>query len=168
MSTLNISKENVWPISNGYRNFDYYYIYNIEKQDRCKYLNVWFNNVNKSKNKEFITNDNFITLVKVDKESKEHLCGYKFNPLSLTIMCPLGAKFNKDENGNLLYNMKSQIYSIDDSSYGIWWYDVTIDELRKIRLELMNWISSQKNINGELFLNKCVELGADIETKDYN
>jgi hypothetical protein len=166
MTALNISKENIWPIIN--HNFNVYYIYDIEKQDRCKYLNVWFNNVNISEKLKCFTVDDFITLVKVDKESKGHLCGYKFNPLSLKIMCPLGAKFNKDENDNLLYNMKSQIYSIDDSSYGIWWYEVTIDELRKIRLELMNWISSQKNINGELFLNKCVELGADIETKDYN
>lgn len=168
MATLNISKKDNWLISSYSNNFDHYFIYNIEKKDRSKYLNVWFNRINTLNNKKTVTADDFITLVKVDKETKDHLYGYQFNALSLRIVCPLGAKFNKDENGNLLYNMKSQIYSIDDSSYGIWWYEVTIDELRKIRLELMNWISSQKNINGELFLNKCVELGADIETKDYN
>ena len=30
MNTLNISKENIWPISNAHRNFDNYYIYNIK------------------------------------------------------------------------------------------------------------------------------------------
>lgn len=105
---------------------------------------MWFNNIDISDKSKILNCDSFITLVKVDKESKGHLCGYKFNPLSLKIMCPIGAKFNKDETDNLLYDMKCQIYSIDDSSYGIWWYEVTIDELRRIRLVLMDWISSHK------------------------
>lgn len=67
-----------------------------------------------------------------------------------------------------LYDMKAQIHSIDDSSYGIWWFNMPLEELKSIKPKLMKWISSKDEINGEEFLNLCVSLGADEDRKDYN
>ena len=114
-----------------------------------------------------------ITLKKVDKETATHLYHRKYNPISLIIMCPTGAKWKQTLNGDYLYEMKAQIHSIDDSSYGIWWtyYDgsaLPLNELIKIRKKLMTWINSKVEINGEEFLDYCVTLGASEEQKDYN
>jgi hypothetical protein len=52
------------------------------------------------------------------------------------------------EEDNNIQNMKAQIYSIDDSSFGIWWMN-QLEELDKI--ELMNWINKENILNGESF-----------------
>jgi len=64
--------------------------------------------------------------------------------------------------------MYSAIESIDDSSYRIWFENKPLNELKSIRTELMKWISSQPIINGNKFLDKCVELGTDKNTIDLN
>jgi DNA polymerase elongation subunit (family B) len=61
--------------------------------------------------------------------------------------------------------MKAQIYSIDDSVFGIWWMEKSLEELKEIRIELMNWINKENILNGEKFLDYCISLGADIDTK---
>jgi hypothetical protein len=154
---------------------DLYFTYNLKKDELGKYLNTWFTGVvMKSKTKDRKTyRDEMITLKKVDKETAQHLYNREFNPVSVDIMCPTGAKFKQDENGNDLYIMKAQIHSIDDSSYGIWWDDhygtgYTIEELMEIREEIMKWVNSKPILNGEEFLDYCVSLGALEETKDYN
>lgn len=102
-----------------------------------------------------------------------HLYNRKYNPVSITIMCPMGVKFKKDNSGNYLYEMKAQIRSIDDSSYGIWWYyyensELPLSEMKDVRNKLMKWVNSQPVLNGEEFLDICVSLGASEGSKDYN
>jgi hypothetical protein len=36
------------------------------------------------------------------------------------------------EEDNNIQNMKAQIYSIDDSSFGIWWMEKSLEELKEI------------------------------------
>jgi hypothetical protein len=109
-----------------------------------------------------------ITLKKVDAETANRLYRRKYNPLSITIMCPPGAKFTQNVNKVDLYRMKMQLRSIDDSQFGIWWDDFTLDELIDIRKRLMHWIDIKTVINGEELLDICVEMGADVDSKDYN
>ena len=60
------------------------------------------------------------------------------------------------------------VHSVDDSSYGIWWMNKPIDELKEIRTKVMKWINEQQLVNGEKFLDFCVSLGADEGQRDYN
>ena len=64
--------------------------------------------------------------------------------------------------------MKAQIHSIDDSYYGIWWSDKTFNDLVETRKKLMEWINKQQVINGNEFLDFCVDLGANEATREYN
>lgn len=173
----NLCKTRRWDIYSQINSCTNYYItYHLKKKDLGKYLNTWFIGIvskspSKTGNKTY--RDERITLKKVDKETARHLYHEKFNPVSVTIMCPTGAKFKQDENGNDLYIMAASIHSIDDSSFGIWWDDrygkgYPLQELKEIRLKIMQWINSKPIINGEEFLNYCITLGALEETKDYN
>lgn len=156
---------------------DMYFTYRLRPEQIDVYLNKWFvGGQFFGKNGQVYT-DEVITLKETDEETSSHLYHQKFNPVSIRIMCPIGAKFQKNKNGKDLYNMKAQIHSIDDSSYAIWWEQLPIDELRNIRKNIMSWINPNplhptliryNSINGEEFLNKCVEFGADENTKDYD
>jgi len=83
-------------------------------------------------------------------------------------VCPTGAKFKRNENGEDLYEMVSRICSIDDSSYGIWFDGKTFTELEEIRVNIMKWLNTKKEVNGDEFLKFCVSLGADEDSIDYN
>jgi len=178
----NISKVRKWPTresENGPYS-DYYSVYSLKKDELGKYLNTWFEGVHfehttsrKGKGQypdQFVTRDEMITLKKVDTETKRHLYNREYNPISLTILCPTGAKFRYDENKMPYYTMKADIHSIDDSSYGIWWPEVgfTYDRLVSVRKEIMDWVSKKDIINGEEFLDFCEELGAAPDQRDYN
>ena len=174
----NLSKVRKWPIhkTGKWDHADLYFVYKLAKKDLGKYMNTWFVGANITLEpktpytKEQIITDEMITLKEVDKETADSLYHRKYNPVSIRIMCPTGSKFTKDEKGNYNnYRLKAQIHSVDDSSFGIWWDDKTFDELGEIRLRLMEWINGQLNgLNGEEFLDICVSMGADEETKDYN
>ena len=83
----------------------------------------------------------------------------KYNPVSISM--------SNSYEGNL-YDMKAQIHSVDDGSFGIWWNNKSIEELKDCRKRLMEWINTSILLNGEEFLEICVGLGADPDTKDYN
>ena len=106
-----------------------------------------------------------VTLKKVDKDTANRLYHKFYNPITINIMY---LKPNKNDKGEDLYTMKAQIHSVDDSSFGIWWDDKTFEELSKIRIDLMKWINANPIINGEEFLNVCVNLSATEDSKDYN
>ncbi len=187
---LNISKKRKFPfneLKDGWTVTDKYFIYEIRKKYIGNFLNTWFigdkiqaSNLERNKVKfkngelrDFIIKDEFITVKKVNKDTSYKLYNRKYNPISITIMCPTGAKFKQNDNGEYLYEMKAQIHSVDDSSFRIWWayyYNNknTFKELEIIRLKLMKWISSQSIIDGKDFLLKCLELGAAKESIDYN
>jgi len=168
----NLSKNRKWKInSSGKHEFtDLYFTYKLPKSELGEYLNTWFEGVvAKSKDGDKVYRDEMVTLKKVDKETAGRLYDKYYNPINIVIMCPMGAKFDKkNDKGVDFYGMKAQIHSVDDSSYGIWWDDKTFEELSKIRINLMKWINANPIINGEEFLNVCISLGADEESKDYN
>jgi len=146
---------------------DFYSIYNVNKHDIGKYLNTWFKGKH-SEFKTYVTNDEMWTVKKVDKDTAMHLYNQEYNPVSIRIVCPTGVKFIKNEQGEDLYNMVARIHSIDDSSYGIWFNQIPYSELEDIRTNIMKWMNTKPLLNGEEFLDYCVEMGADQNEKDYN
>lgn len=172
----NISKKRKFPtyketekdVSKDYLdNVDMFFIYKISKKDIGKYLNTWFigDQHHNSKTGD-IYSDEIITVKKVDKETSYCLYDKIYNPVSIDIMCPSGAKFIINEKGEKLYNMKAMIHSIDDSSFGAWFNNKPLEELKEIREKLMNWVNSYKVINGKKWIEYCKELGTDAI--DYN
>ena len=176
----NISKIRKWPTygessPNTYRDpntqktTDYYFVYDLNKNQMGKYLNVWFQGQEEDRviepnrkrpNQKRVYYNEVITLKKTDEESSRNLYNRKFNPVSINIM----NSYKGDE-----FDMKAQIHSIDDSSYGIWWINKPLEELKDSRTKLMDWLNYQPNgLNGEEFLNTCISLGADEDQKDYN
>lgn len=168
-SFSNISKIRNWPkTSNG--SPDYYFVYDLKSDQIGSYLNTWFkgSQINSPENKPKYKNrkgvryvDEIITLKKTDKETTDNLYRRKYNPLSIVIYSMFGSGDSK---------MKASIKSIDDSSFTIWWDINNLEELESIRKILMAWIdnSGKKGINGNKFLEKCIELGANKNTIDYN
>lgn len=158
----NLSKMRKWPNYSsthglkGRNDSDLYFTYNLPKKDIGKYLNTWFEGETIMVKNGVIIHDERITLKKVDEETANHLYRRDINPVSIWI--------TQSKNGR---DMKAQIHSIDDSSYGIWWIDST-EDLDSIRTTLMDWINKQPILNGEKFLDYCVSLGADEDQKDYN
>lgn len=170
---LNVSKKRRWPTFKTNRgrteHTDYYFVYDLSKFEMGKYLNLWFTGmILKSKDGKLTYKDEMITLKKVDKETASHLYSRKYNPVTINIVCPTGAKFKQNEKGEDLYHMRGVIHSIDDSSYGIWWKEMTFSELSEIRLKLMQWVNAYDELNGDEFLDVCVSMGADEDSKDYN
>ena len=135
-----------------------YDVYDLPK-DKGNYLNTWFLG-NAIHNKEKICVDEFWTVKRVNEDTACGLYDRKVNPISINIWL-----YWKDNTKNV---MKAQIHSIDDSSFGVWFNDKGVGELVGIRVELMKWINQFKEIDGEEFLKKCVELGADKETINYD
>lgn len=174
-SVSNLSKIRKFP-----ENF--YDIYDLNKFELDKYLNTWFAGevryasetpknkvkVKRGEFKDFIIIDEMWTVKKVDNETSYRLYDKKIAPISIIIQCQYGAISKQNEKGEDLFIMKSQIYSIDDSSYGIWWNDIPLDELKNIRYKLMEWVNNQNKINGEEFLKICISLDADKNSIDYN
>jgi len=186
MIVNNICKKREWKkevLSDGRIYYDHYFIYDLKKKELGNYLNTWFvDGFNITNN--IIYRDSLATLKKVDSDTASHLYNRPFNPLSIFIMPNYKSaneylkvkKENEKKKLNkklppLLYTMKCHLHSVDDSSYGIWWDNYSIDDLRNKRFELMNWINQfdTKNLlNGENLLDKCIELGATPDSKDYN
>lgn len=161
-----INSDPIWPsYSNG--DTDFYFTYNHDRL-RNQFLNTWFVGEVRTLSTGKIAIDDRITLKKCDKSTSQRLYNREYNPISIGIRCPLGARFTQNESGQDLYEMLAKIRSIDDSSFTIWWKGNPIEELRKIREDLMNWIDSHPLINGDRFLRKCVELGASEDQINYD
>jgi len=145
----------------------YYNMNETEVNDR---LNKWFIGDNVS-NKKIIISDVLCTFKKMDEETQNRLYYEEVNPITLSIFCPLGAKFLFNDDGEELYEMKCQIHSKDDNSYGIWWCDKnqrTLSQLKSIREKIKKYIDENQIINGEDFLRCCIKFGANPDSVDYN
>jgi len=146
---------------------DYYFIYDLSKSEIGNYLNTWFPGVNIRNKKELIYNE-VLTVKKTNKRTSANLYHRNYNPI-LILMNPATEYKNKSyEKLKDLYNMKAQICSIDDSSYGVWWNKRTLKELKDTRIKLMKQINTYDEVDGDEFLKYCVSIGADKDTIDYN
>lgn len=160
-SLSNLSKARKWDIS-PQGDSDLYFVYQLSKSEIGAYLNTWFvGEVRNSSNGTFRSIDEMITLKEVDQDTANHLYNHKYNPIVIRIM-------NAYRNDKDLYQMKLFISSVDDSSYGIWWNDTTLESLEATRIELMKHINTLPVVNGEQLLDYCVTMGADASSKDYN
>lgn len=166
---INLSKIRKWPTNEennrnykGDKSSDMYFTYELPKKDIGKYLNTWFEGEYHVAKNGVGIRDERITLIKVDEETSSRLYNIDINPLSINIIPSYRTKVKYN------HDMKIQIHSIDDSSFGIWWIDRELDDLNNIRTDLMSWVSNQKIINGENLLDYCVSVGADNNQRDYN
>lgn len=143
---MNISKKKYKTIQlKKHEVFDDYWIYKATKKVFSGYLNTWF-----------YLDDEYISLKKVDKDTSYHLYNKRYNHVSVFII-----QSNK-------LSMKVHLGSCDDSSYGIWFENKDLETYQKLRLEIMEYISSKKLINGDELMNYCIEKGADADSIDYN
>ena len=151
-------------------NKDVYEVYYMNDTEVNNHLNKWFIGDNVSGN-NFIVRDELCTFKKMDEETQNHLYDEEVNPITLNILCPIGAKFLFNDDGECLYEMKCEIHSKDDNSFGIWWCgqnQLNISQLNNIREKIMKYIEKNEFINGEDFLGYCMELGANPTSIDYN
>ena len=125
-----------------------YDFYKLSKQDRPKYLNTWYKN---DRNK---FSKGFITLKRVNKSTANFLYGREYNPVTINSYLDTTQYPHK-------YRNKATIWSIDDSSYGIWFEKLDVQLL-------MKWISEQKLLDGKAFIDYCTKIGGDKSTVDYN
>jgi hypothetical protein len=148
-------------------NRDIYWMYSLSYDELCDMINEWFiGGVMTNKDKDITYIDEIITVKICDEDTFTHLYGRPINPVSIRIVCPTGAKFKTNDKDELLYDMKVQIYSIDDSSYGIWFKEIPMKTLRWLREEIKRHIDTQGVINGEKLLDLCESFGG--VDKDYN
>jgi hypothetical protein len=146
---------------------DKYFVYDLSKENIGQYLNTWFNgNHFTDKSGNIIHRSELWTVKRVDKDTMLHLYNRKYNPISLIIMCPVGGAKSKDYGK--LYNMKAQIHSIDDSSYGVWWNNRELTFLKETQKSIMKWLNSKTILNGEEFIQFCLTLDAEEDSVDYN
>lgn len=171
-SLTNVSKNRLFPK-------DFYDIYDLNSSEIGKYLNTWFVGDNKKASEvpkfkikiergsleDFVIRDEMWTVKKVDEETSNRLYNEKYNPICLSIVCKIGG-FKEGEDHS--YDMIASIKSIDDSSYTIWFKQKGLSELEDIRSSLMKWISSKPILNGDEFIEYCIELGADKSELNYD
>lgn len=139
------------------KSIDYYVIY----KNPNNYLNQWFEGLKEKTNQYLI--DEIVTVKNVDEKTSKHLYDKNINPIILRISDYTNYK---EVYNNVIY-MTANIFSIDDSCYNISFYE-KLDELFEIRNKLVEYLSNLDLINGEMFLEKCIELGGNKNTITYS
>lgn len=133
---------------------DRYFIYKIENEEEIvfNWVDKWF--------KEKTDRLNFSciwSIKKVDENTALHLYNRYYNPFSILIL----PQYRNETH----YALKATIHSIDDSSYGVWFNNLTFEIAKEIETKIAEYIDSQKILNGDLFFNFARELGAtDFDT----
>jgi hypothetical protein len=164
----NVSKTRKFPTwkdsnKNAGKSFDDvtypYFIYDVKKQDLGKWLNTWFDGSDNRNKDNIIYRKELWTVKEVDKETASHLYNRKYNPVGLFIFCPTGGEKSKDFGK--FFNFKAQIFSIDDSSYGMWFNHLPLDKIEELKIKLMKWLDSKSVVNGDEWFEFGKELGAD-------
>ena len=144
---------------------DIYEFYKLTLDEVNEIENKWFQ-FKIDKNKDKIYNNTLVSLKRCDLETSMY--NYAYNPVSLAIKCPLGAKFKQNDKEQDLYNMRCSICSIDDSSFTIWFEQIPLNQLYFIRSEIQKWIYELNEINGNKFLDYLQTLGANPDTINYD
>lgn len=103
-----------------------------------------------------IDTDTLWTLKRVDKETSRFLYNEEINPVKIFIR-KYGDK----------YSLKAQLCSIDNSSYSIW-KDGSYKDLQIVREYVKKYLEEIDVLNGEDFLKKCIELGCDEKSIEYD
>ncbi len=165
---MDITKLIPWDnVVRGKSRTGWYAIYTELTMDEIKDASEWYLYKNVGKD-DVIYNQSIIKIMPCDEDTYFHLYRRAYNPVKISIVCPTGAVFKTNDKGDLLYNMICSINSVDDSSYTIWFMQIPYKTLNYIRGELVKYIDELNYINGEELLKKCILLGADESTIDYN
>jgi hypothetical protein len=147
---------------------DFYVVYDLSQHELKKIKDNWYQDGYMLSPSGEIYTDNILTVKVCDEETTSRLYGYVYNPVSINITCPIGAKFVKNDKEELLYNMIVSIKSIDDSSFTIWFEQIPLKTLHYIREELKKYIDLQKYINGDKLISYCESLGANPNSIAYD
>lgn len=132
---------------------DEYFIYKLTEEEIVfEWVDKWF--------KDRTDRENYVkiwSIKKVDEETSYHLYNRYYNAFSIRIMPQY-----KNEK---LFALKAMIHSVDDSSYGAWFNNITMDTAKGIQMKIAEYIDSQKILNGDLFFKFAKEIGAnDFDT----
>lgn len=122
-------------------------VYPFELTDKWSYSIV------KDKKGDIIFNESYQSLKMFDEESFYNLYCRLFNPIELKVTCLLGAKKKYNERNELLYNFAAMIKSIDDSSYGTIFEEISYREIEIIRQQFFEYIDNKKIINNQEFID---------------
>lgn len=96
--------------------------------------------------------EEFGMTVKLDEVSGNQV-GYKYSTVTIH-------KFRE--------NVKAMIHGTDDSTFGIFFSNVSDEEYYTIAKNIFEYLMIQTEVNGEHFLNMCELLGANPDERDYN
>lgn len=145
-----------------YERTDEYFVYDLNRKELGNWLNIWFQGTNAYDDKGNIFREELWAVKKVDEITSRHLYNRRYNPISLNTFCLTGGKFTqKNSENEILYNFKAQIHSIDDSSYGMWWNNVSLKQIAILKRKLMLQLEPIKEVNGDKWFDYGKELGAD-------
>ena len=140
---------------------DSYFIYQTNEEEIVfEWVDKWF------KDASFINNEQryyskIWSIKKVDEKTSKYLYNKLYNPFSIVIQTDYPYK---DRN---TLAIKAMIHSIDDSSIGIWFNNLTLERAEHLRNKIVEYIDSQLILNGDSFINFTIEeLGAKIEDLD--
>lgn len=132
---------------------DEYFIYKLEEEEIVfEWVDKWFKDRTDRENYTKIW-----TIKKVDEKTSYHLYNRFYNPFSIRIM--------PQYKNETLFALKAMIHSVDDSSYGVWFNNITLDVAQDLQVKIAEYINEQKILNGDLFFKFAEGLGAnDFDT----
>lgn len=129
-----------------------YDIYGLNKKELEEYINIWLEGRIIKDKFGNILSDEMWTVKKVDQPTSFHLYNRIFNPISIKFLCVTDKQDDKFIIKPNIFNLKAQIHSIDDTSYGMWKYDITMEEAQSLRTMLMKYLNEKKEVNGNDWL----------------
>ncbi len=130
----------------------HYSVYNMDDNELSNWLDKWFQGDKiLDKKTGVISRDVIWTVKKVDEYTSRRLYNKEYNSVSISIL----SSYKKDTP----HSLKAQIHSIDDSSYGIWFHDLSLAEYYAIRDKIADWVDWFDTINGDFFIEYCESIG---------
>lgn len=146
----NISKTRTFPENK-------YEIYDLKKADVGRYVNTWFKGDYIEK-KGIVYTDEMWTVKRVDKDTAMNLYHRVYNPISINFY----NTYPVPKIGTV--NVKAMIHSIDDSSFGMWANNVTLETAKDLRQILMNYLDEKTEVNGK----EWFDFGESIGFTDFD
>lgn len=131
-----------------------YFVYALNEEDLVfNWVDQWF------RDSTDVTDPYYAvtvwTVKKVDEQTSWHLYNREYNPFSIRIMNDLAPEQGKATS----YRIKAMMHSIDDSSYGVWFKNLTLEQAEALRDTIAEYISSQLIFNGDAFFKFTESIG---------
>jgi hypothetical protein len=135
---------------------DEYFVYRTSEEDLVfNWCDKWFSDVETTISPRYF--ERVWSVKYVDEETATHLYDNRYNPFSICI----SSQYKRETH----FAVKAMIHSIDDSSFGVWFKDLSLEDAKEIRDKVAAWLDTKKTLNGKEFFAYCKEIGAtDFDT----